>query len=72
MTETERLTFGRWMLHRRVELNVSLRKLEKLTGIGNTTLSYIERQGQSPKLTDFVKICEGLNADCCEVLAIVT
>ena len=68
MTE-EKMTFGRWMRIRRVEINMSLRKLEKITGIGNTTLSYIERQGDSPKLSDFIKICDGLLVDPCEVLS---
>lgn len=71
MTETDAMTFGRWMRDRRAELNVSLRKLEKRTGISNNTLSYIERRSESPKLTDFIVICKGLEADCCEVLALV-
>lgn len=71
MTEQAAMTFGRWMRNRRAELNVSLRKLEKRTGISNNTLSYIELRSGSPKLTDFIAICKGLEADCCEVLAAI-
>ena len=61
--------FGQWMKARRTERGMSLREIEVRTGIWNTALSYMELQGKSPTLSNFVRICEALGADPCEVLA---
>lgn len=61
-------TFNTWFKDSREQRGLSLRKVEALTGIGNTALSYIEKHGKSVKLSDFIKICEAFDENPTEVL----
>lgn len=44
----------------RKEMGISLKQLEKITKIGKTTLSNMERGRTSPTIRQLDKICKGL------------
>lgn len=47
----------------RQEKNLTLRRLEKLTGISRTTLSFIENEKISPRMCQLEKIATALNVE---------
>lgn len=54
--------FGQWMAQTRADKGVTLRELEARTGIGNTSLSYIEKHAKDVPLFTFVAIVKALGA----------
>jgi len=52
--------FGQWMVQTRTAKKITLRDLEAATGIGNTSLSYIEKYAKDVPLNTFVKIVRAL------------